>query len=142
MGRDAQAVIVWNGITLQLPDLTEISVTPESETVKTKPLNNAPLARIIPQGHSIKIMFDRSDATVETVMAAAEAGFWSQGTIAGGTSPNGSLIIYITEVAGNVTARNYINCAFFLANAGSFSASSPIKMEITGFASQMIVMAA
>jgi hypothetical protein len=140
VGRDGQAQIVWNGTTLQLPNLTSISFTPNFASVKSTPLNNAPLERKLPQGHSIKISFDRTDATIEKVAAAAEAGFWASGTSAGGTSPTNSLFLYITEVSGAQTVRNYMNCAFALSNSGSFTVESAIKMEIDGFASQMVVM--
>jgi hypothetical protein len=140
VGRDGQAVIVWNGNTLTLPNLTTIKVTPKFDDIMSKPLNTPPQKRQPPAGHDISVTFDRTDNSVEAIASLAETGYWAVGSAAGGTTNNGAMFLYINETNGSVTTRNYQMVSWALVDAGSFDADKAVKMELKGFASQMMVV--
>ena len=140
VGRDGSAVIIWNGSTITLPNLTRIKTTPKFTTIKSKPVNTGPQTRMLPDGHEIEVSFDRTDPSIELLASQSEAGYWNSGTAAGTTTNNGSLFLYINESNGAQTIKNYQQVAWALTDSGTYDADNPVKMEIKGEASIMTVM--
>ena len=135
VGKDCLAVLISPyGTQITLPLNTSIEAKPEYVTAKSMPLNSPPIERMLPQGHRLTFVYDRSGPAIDQLFSQIEANWWAGGTPDGGTNASGSVYIYINEANGAQTTINYANVTFSQTNSGSFSLDKAVNGEIQAFA--------
>ena len=135
VGRDAQAVFIApNGTRLDFSLLTEFSWKPEYKTARSDPLNDAPLERFLPAGHRLMFNVDRNGPANDALISQIEQGWWAVGSADSGTSNNGTIYVYITELDGSATTYQGSGVSIKMTNGGDFKTDSPIKQSYEGFA--------
>lgn len=133
IGRNVRAVVVWNGIQVDLPSVTEFRSQQDVTPLKSAPLNDVPRTVNVPNGWSGQITFQRDKDTLDKLLASDEAAFWSAGTMT-----SGSIFQYITEVDGSKSTYEYTNCSLHLSSAGDWQKENIVMQTLAFTASQRV----
>lgn len=135
VGRDIQAVLIApNGTRVDLSKMTDFNHTPEYKTAVSSPMTSPKMERYLPDGHKLKFSIDRRDSSNEALFSGIEAGWWSVGSADPGTSPNGSLFVYINEVDGSQTTHQFRGVALKFGGIGDAKSEAAIKQTVDGHA--------
>lgn len=130
IGKDTTITILYNGVRVDLPDITMFDSKPEYKVQRTDPLNGPPRETPIPSGWRISISCDRDGPALDALFNSIETAFWTTG--ATGT---GSIYQIIKEVDGTTTTYEFQGVGLKLDDPGSWSAETTVKQKISGFAS-------
>jgi hypothetical protein len=131
IGRDCQVVLLWNGIRIDLRDVTGFQANQEVKQQRSDPLNSLPVEFNTPAGWRGQFQVDRGSSALDDLIAAIEAAFWSAGVI--GT---GVIYQYISEPDGTTSTYEFVNVSLTLSNSGHYQAENIVKQTVSFFASQ------
>lgn len=131
IGRDCQVVLLWNGVRVDLRDVTSFQAAQEVRHQRSDPLNSAPVEFSTPAGWRGQFNVDRGSSALDDLIASIETSFWSAGMIG-----SGSIYQYITEVDGTTSTYEYTGVSLTLSNSGHYQAENIVKQTITFYASQ------
>lgn len=131
IGRDCQVVLLWNGIRIDLRDVTGFQANQEVKQQRSDPLNSLPVEFNTPAGWRGQFQVDRGSSALDDLIAAIEAAFWSAGVI--GT---GVIYQYISEPDGTMSTYEFVNVSLTLSNSGHYQAENIVKQTVSFFASQ------
>jgi hypothetical protein len=135
VGRDASAVVIApNGARLDLTLVTDFKHAAHYTEVSSKSLSQPKQVRYLPEGHEISFNVDRLNSTNERLFAGIEAGWWASGSVDPGTSMNGSVFFYVTELDGSTTTHQFVGVSLKFSGFGDAKSESAIKQTITGYA--------
>lgn len=138
VGRDVQAVaIAPNGTRLELGGLTDFKWTPQYSRPRSEPLNQPPIERYLPHGHTLSFSIDRRGPGNEILISQIEAGWWAVGSADPGTSANGSVYIYINETDGSQSTLQFSGVSMGMTQGGDFRTDQAVKQTIEGHAQRM-----
>ena len=131
IGRDCQVVLLWNGIRVDLRDVTGFQAEQQTKLLRSDPLNSIPVEFNTPSGWRGKFQLDRGSSALDDLIAAIEAAFWNAGVIGSGT-----IYQYVTESGGSISTYEFIGVALTLAESGHYRAESIVTQTVNFFASQ------
>ena len=131
IGRDCQVVLLWNGVRVDLRDVTSFQAAQEVRQQRSDPLNSAPIEFNTPAGWRGQFNVDRGSSALDDLVATIESSFWSAGTIG-----SGSIYQYINETDGSTSTYEFVGVSLTLSNSGHYQAENIVKQTISFYASQ------
>jgi hypothetical protein len=131
IGRNCQLVLLWNGIRVDLRDVTGFTAAQEVKHQRTEPLNSLPIEFTTPSGWRGEFNVDRGNSAVDDLVVQIESAFWAAGTIGSGT-----IYQYVTEPDGSLSTYEFTGVALVLSSAGNYQSDAVVRQKIGFFASQ------
>ena len=135
-GRDLTFVLVGPYGTVRLSQVTDYSVKRESSKISSKGLDGYTRRADIPDGWTISIKIDRSDATLDRLFARLDADYYAGVNIQGGT-----VVETIKELDGSVSQFRYEGVVLDFDGAGDFKGDSFVSQSLTLMAERRIQVA-
>ena len=133
IGRNCSVILLWNGVRVDLRDVTGFSANQEVKHQRADPLNSTPVEFTTPSGWRGQFQVDRGNSAVDDLIASIESSFWTSGLIGSGT-----IYQYVTEPDGSLSTYEFVGVSLILSSAGNFQADSIVKQSIGFFASQRV----
>jgi hypothetical protein len=133
VGRDVVLDIIdpTNGGILAWSSITAFQSRQQTKRLQSIGIDGSNNFAEIPQGWEVSFSLDRSSSAVDDYFATVENGYFT------GLNYVGVLVTEtISEVDGSTSQYRYENLALKLADAGSKSGDSLVKMKIEGIASR------
>lgn len=131
IGRDASAVLLWNGTKINLPRVTNFESSQQVRNLDSMPMNSVPTFINVPNGWQGQFDTDRASSDLDALIAASEAAFWSAGTVGQGT-----IYLYVSEADGSTTTWEFTGVAIHLSDAGRWQSEAKVSQRIQFRASQ------
>ena len=117
IGRDCQVVLLWNGVRVDIRDVTSFQATQEVRHQRSDPLNSAPVEFNTPAGWRGQFAVDRGSSALDDLISSIESNFWSAGVIGSGT-----IYQYITEGDGSTSTYEFVGVSLTFQNSGHYQA--------------------
>lgn len=122
-----------SGAALDIPILTGWDKKQRTETVRSRPLNAAPIQEEDPDGWEGTFELDRANADADAWVASREVDFY-----AGRTVRQFSILETIQEVDGSYTQWRYQGCSAKLSEGGKAERGKTVQMKFDWFAGRRI----
>jgi len=134
IGRDCQLVVMGpSGARVDLTYVTAFESRQLTHPVRVDRLDGVQMAAELPKGWEGSFEVERGTSAVDDFIAAAEATYYNQGTLALGT-----LYQYVTEADASTSTYQYDGVVFKLANAGSWKGDASVKQKLEFFAASRV----
>lgn len=132
LGHDVQVTIYdsTSQSIVQFPAQTGWQATPIFKSLKSGPLNGAPIFAEVPDGWRGSFNFDRTNNSIDIYFANFEKTYYN-----GGNPLDGSITETIEEADGSTTQFVYVGVSMRLASPGSWRASEKVSQRIDWSAS-------
>ncbi len=124
-GRDLTFVLVGPYGTVRFSQVTDYSVKRESSKLSSKGLDGYTRRANVPDGYTISIKIDRSDATLDRLFARLDADYYAGVNIQGGT-----VVETIKELDGSVSQFRYEGVVLDLESAGDYKGDSFVSQSL------------
>ena len=131
IGRDCQLVVVGPAGRVDLTYVTGFESHQLTTAIRIERLDGVNMGAELPKGWEGSFELERGSPEVDDFIAAIEAAYYAQGSLATGT-----LYQYVQEADGSVATYQYDGVAFKLANAGSWRGDAAVKQRLDFFASR------
>ncbi len=131
IGRDCQVVLLWNGVRIDLRDVTGFQAQQQVRQQRADPLNSVPIEFNTPAGWRGQFQVDRGSSALDDLVSAIEAAFWNAGVIGSGT-----IYQYISEPDGSTSTYEFVGVSLTFTNSGHYQAENIVKQTVSFFASQ------
>lgn len=130
IGRNATLVLLWNGLTVQIDEVTGFNAQQEVKVQRSDPLNSTPIEFNTPSGWRGSFDVDRGTSAIDDLIASIESAYWNAAIIGSGT-----IYEYIVETDGSQSVYEFVGVSLTLSNAGSYRADDIVRQTLGFFAS-------
>lgn len=130
IGRNARIIFLWNGVPVDLRDVTSFQANPDSNTQRVDPLNGRPKEFNTPNGWRGSFQVARANSALDDLYNSVEQGFWNAGTI-----NLGQLFAYVKEPDGSTSTWQFDDVSFTF-STDPYVGEGVVHQSMNFFASQ------
>lgn len=129
LGRNCQVVVMGPQGRVDLTHVTSFESRQLTNPVRIARMDGTQLGVDVPKGWEGSFEVERGSSSVDDMVAAFEANYFSKGAM-----PTGTLYQYVTEVDGSTSTYQFDGAVFKLANAGTWKGDQSVKQKLEFFA--------
>ena len=129
LGRNCQVVVMGPQGRVDLTHVTAFESRQLTNPVRIARMDGTQLGADVPKGWEGSFEVERGSSSVDDMIAAFEANYYSTGAM-----PTGTLYQYVTEVDGSTSTYQFDGAVFKLANAGAWKGDQSVKQKLEFFA--------
>lgn len=129
VGHDATIDIVdgaTGAVITSFPPTTMFDFSPNTVQLTSKPVNDKPLYREVPDGWKGTIEYDRYDSSIDDYFVKLESDYW-----AGVSYFANTITQTVTERDGSISQYKFTGVALKLDNAGSWKAADKVGQRLS-----------
>lgn len=125
IGKQATLVVISGGNVVGTASLTDFMFKQTVIKLKSRPLNQPPIHKNLPDGWSGDFGVDRIDSTLDDYFAAQEDNYWQ-----GGSQDTIYIQQTITENDGSVTQYRFDGVTLELTSGGTWKADERVQQKV------------
>ena len=119
------------GAVINWPPPTEFTSKSGSKVLASSPIDQPPIHRVVEEGWSGTLGFDRADNSIDAFFSRNETLYWQ-----GVDIPGGSITETIKEADGSISQYQFTTVQCQYAGSGTWKAQDKVSLQVAWVASQ------